>query len=117
MEKVNIGNDTIYLKKDWLGYRVVEPIVLKNPETNKVDWKTWNWKNFLNKKGFITLFIILLILGVGYLGFKEQVNNYRKVMDNPCSYCKDCQTQTIDFINKYGDKYKINLSVLEYIKQ
>jgi len=41
------------------------------------------------KKGFIVLGFVLLLLTFGYLGFKEQVNNYRTVMNEPCKFCED----------------------------
>jgi hypothetical protein len=87
IEEIEHNGEKIYLKKGWLGWRVVEPIVLKNKETGKIDWSTWSWKNFLNKKGFITLGIIILFLLIGWLAFHEAITNYHTVMSNPCQFC------------------------------
>ena len=109
IESSNIPeSEKVYLRKDFLGWRVVEP--WKDPETGKI-----NWFNFIlgGKRGVVFLIVLLLLLGVGYLAFKEQVANFNTVMDNPCSYCKDCQEQARNLLNKYsGEKYKINISNL-----
>lgn len=73
----------VYLVKGWTGWRTVDPII--DPETGK-----FNKKNFLNKKGFLTLIILLLIIGIGYLAFNEQIENYKMVINNPCEFCVDC---------------------------
>jgi len=86
LEKVIINNEEIFLKKDFLGWHVCEPI--QHPETKK-----FMWKNFLSKKGFVMLAIILLIVGLFYLGYKEAISNYRDVMKNPCKYCTDMRTE------------------------
>lgn len=113
MKEVEIENEKVYLKKDWLGWRVVEPLYLKDAE-GKVDWKTWSWKNFLNKKGFVTLGFLLLLLLFLYLGFQEQINNFRAVMNNPCSFCIDCQTQVNSMLKNftYTPVNKINFSFI-----
>ena len=101
-KEANIDGETIYIKKDWMGYRVIEPI--KDPKTNQIIWK-----NILNKKGFLVLGFILLILGLGYLGFSEQVNNYREVMNNPCSYCEDSE-----HFNEVNPMSNINISNIKF---
>ena len=80
-------SEKVYLKKDFLGWRVVEPIIY--PDSRK-----FIWKNFFNKKGFVILLFLLLLGGLGYLAFKESINNYKEVMTNPCAYCTSCQEQT-----------------------
>lgn len=90
-------NEEVWLKKDWFGWRVVEPV--NHPETKKVIWK-----NLFNKKGFLMLGILLLLLGLGYLGYHEQIDNYKKVMNDPCSYCSDCQNQVLKILNKANAK-------------
>ena len=83
-------DEKIYLKKDWTGWRVVEPI--KDPETGEIVIK-----NVLSRKGFVTLFLLLLFMGILFLTFNEQMTNYKKVMENPCDYCIDCK--------EYGKNY------------
>ncbi len=56
IHKVELQGESFYVKKNMLGWGVVEPI--RDPET-----KQFIWKNFLNKKGFIVLGFILLLLG------------------------------------------------------
>ena len=102
-------NEIVYLRKDFMGWRVIDPI--KDPITNK-----FIWKNFLNKKGFVTLGFLLLILLFSYLGFQEQLNNYQTVMENPCNFCEDCNDILSKEYNEYnfgGDiklDYKNNLT-------
>lgn len=104
-------NERVYLKKDFLGWRVVEPI--KDPETKEI-----LWKNVFSKKGFFNLVILLLILGMVYLGYNESITNYKEVMTNPCSYCKDCQEYVTIQIQGINDKLlnktqKLNFSILK----
>jgi hypothetical protein len=103
LEKIEHNGEVIYLKKDYFGYRIIEPV--KDPETNKIIWK-----NVLSKKGFLTLGVLLIILLSLYLAFKEQLGNYNKVMDNPCNYCKTCQDYARTFIVKTNLSNTINYS-------
>ena len=80
LKKIEIENEIVYLKKDWTGWRTVEPII--HPETKK-----FIWKNFLSKKGFLTLGYVIFLLLVLFFAFKEQLLNYKDVMENPCRYC------------------------------
>ena len=105
--------ERVYLKKDYFGWRTVEP--WKNPNTGKI-----NWFNFITggKKNLAILILILVILGFGYLGYQEQINNFKAVMDNPCSFCFDCQEQTRQVLMRVGYDYpkdfnisKINFSL------
>lgn len=102
----------VYLKKDWTGWRVVEPIKDQN---GKFLWKriflgTTKERVFL---GFIALIVLL-----GYLAVDEQIDNYKRVMDNPCAYCNSCQEQTRSVIDnmRIGEARRyspeINLSIL-----
>lgn len=101
--------EKVYLKKDFFGWRVVEP--WKNPETGKINYFVLLTGG---KKALAIFLFLMLLIGVGYLGYKEQIQNYKTVLDNPCSYCKDCQEQTRSFLNQYGNKYKINISVINF---
>lgn len=95
IEASELPQDTkVYLKKDWTGWRVVEPI---KDENGKFLWKrmilgTRKERAFLG-------FIIFLAL-VSYLAFDEQLDNYNSVMGNPCAYCNSCQIQTQEVIAK-----------------
>lgn len=100
----------VYLKQDSAGWRVVEPI---KDENGKLLWKriilgTKRERRFM-------YFIIFLAL-VTYLAFNEQVDNYKRVMDNPCAYCNSCQLQTQQVIrdmqlNESRSKMEFNLNL------
>lgn len=105
--------EKVYLKKDWTGWRVVEPI---KDEKGKFLWKrillgTRKERAFLG-------FIIFLAL-ISYLAFDEQVANYNLVVNNPCAYCNSCQVHTNEVINlmRLGEEKiiapQINLSVFD----
>ena len=92
-------NERVYLKKDFLGWRVVEPI--RDPETKKI-----NWFNLLvgGKKGLAWLVAIIIIAGLFYLGVTELIGAYKEVALNPCLYCSDCHAQTSAVIEAMKNK-------------
>ena len=94
--------EKVYLKKDWAGWRTVEPIT--DPETKK-----FRWRGFLNKRGFILLIFIIILLSCSYLAFKEQLTNYKLVTQSPCKFCTECQTHCRDLLNNYADNQYKNL--------
>ena len=77
-------NDRVYLKKDFLGYRIIHPI--KNEDGS------WNWLNLLVGGESNLVFLILLVLvGVTiYFGINEIISQYKLIADNPCDFCYDC---------------------------
>ena len=102
--------DKVYLKKDWFGYRVVEPI--KDPISGKI-----NWFNLIcgGKKGLVFLLFLLLLIGTFYLGVNELISNYKLIADNPCNFCEDCFQQTrgvIAQMNKVPPISTVNFSNL-----
>ncbi len=99
LKSIEIENEKVYLKKDFFGWRTIEP--LKNPETGE-----WILKNLWSKKGLAMLVFVIVILSLFYLAFQEQINNYKKVMENPCSFCKDCFVRTNTLTN---NKYPLSL--------
>ena len=88
------AGEKIYLKKDFLGWRVVEP--WKDPETGKI-----NWFNFIfgGKRGIVFMIVISLIAGLAYIGITELVSNYQMIANNPCNFCEDCFQQTRNVID------------------
>ena len=86
--------EKVYLKKDWLGWRVVEPI--KDPETGKTNYMSLL---FGGKKGLVMLAVIIVICLLMYLGIQELIGNYRTIAEEPCKYCVDCLSKTINKIN------------------
>lgn len=91
--------ERVYLKKDIFGWRVVEP--WKDPQTEKI-----NWFNFITggKKNIVMLIILMIILGIGYIGLKENISNYKIIADNPCDFCTDCRSGNIN-ITKLNATY------------
>lgn len=109
LKTIEVDNEKVYLKKDWLGWRVVEPVILVDEE-GKFIKGSWSWKNFLNKKGFISLAYLIFLLFVVYLAFKEQITNYNQVLSNPCAYCNSCQDYARGVISEFNSNQdKINL--------
>lgn len=90
--------EKVYLKKDYLGWRVVEP--WKDPETKKI-----NWFNFVfsGKKGLVFLLVILILCGGFYVGVNELIADYKLIADNPCDYCSDCHAQCTKVIEQMHD--------------
>lgn len=108
--------EKVYLRKDKIfGWRVVEPVI--DPARPDVVWyKRLNWFNLITggKKNIAFLIILLLIAGVFYLGFKEQVANYHLVTTNPCKYCQDWQKEVLKEVNKqYDQSIQINSSLFK----
>jgi len=109
IKKIEIEGEEVFMKKDLLGWRVVEPII--HPETKK-----FSWKNFLNKKGFVTLALLLFFLFIFFIAFKEQVANYNIVMNDPCQFCLDCQKYAKDFASSFNYEKPINFYNISLIK-
>lgn len=73
--------EKVYLKKDFLGWRVVYPI--KNEDG------TWNWFNIIfGSKSNLLFLIIVFLLGIGlYFGVTELIETYKQIAASPCDYC------------------------------
>lgn len=107
IESSQIPEDTkVYLKKDWTGWRVVEPIKDENGK--------FLWKRILlgTTKERVFLGFIFLIALLGYLAFDEQLDNYNRVVNNPCAYCNSCQVFNREFIEELNSKQINQLSSL-----
>lgn len=93
--------EKVYLKKDFLGWRVVEPY--KDMETGKI-----NKFNLLlgGKRNIAILIILLLIFGGLMYGFNEKITEYKTVAQRPCDFCDDCN-------KKYNpDEIQLNITKL-----
>lgn len=88
IEEVEIKGEKVYLKKGWAGWRVVEPIFFKDKSNEGIDWSTWSWKAFFNRKGLVTLGWLIFFLLIFWLAFREQIGNYHNVIENACQYCQ-----------------------------
>ena len=121
IEAGDLPNDEkVYLKKDFLGWRVVEPIKKDINEPYSV--KNTNWFNLLfgGKKNLLMLIILAIVAIMLYNGVMELNQAYKQVADNPCSFCTDCQKHTTEVLNAYGKttpKLSINYSQLYVINK
>ena len=98
IKEVDIENEKVYLIKDILGWRVVNPI--------KTNGK-FNWKNFIlgNRKVIIFTIIWLLIMGFIFYGVNEMISSCKDMTKNPCKYFNiNCMKQDSYFTLKGGDK-------------
>jgi len=111
--------EKVYLKKDWTGWRVVEPIV--KDINQPLSFKNAKWKRILTgttkERAFLGFIIFLAV--ISYLAFDEQLVNYNLVVSNPCAYCNSCQAHTNGVIDSMRfDRPKnfapeINLSLFD----
>jgi len=79
-------NEKIYLKKDFLGWRIVYPIF----EDGKI-----NWVNFLvgGWRNLIALILILLFVFSTFAFYQLQIKHFesycKEVIENPIKFCKN----------------------------
>ena len=87
--------EKVYLEKDFMGWRVVEPV--RDPITKEI-----NWFNLLvgGKKGMMLLSVIILIAVGLYLGVNELISSYKFIAENPCLYCSDCASTVSNFLKR-----------------
>ena len=76
--------EKIYLKKDFLGTRVVHPPKNEDGSWNWFNLLTGGWNNFI-----LLLFILFLVLGFFYV-YNHDTVEMQKVVENPCAYCPGC---------------------------
>lgn len=74
-KEIVIDGEIVYLKKDWFGWRVIEPP------------KRWYHYIFGHKRNFFFLLAILIIALALYFGVNEMISSYRIIAENPCSFC------------------------------
>ena len=80
--------DKLYLRRGAFGWRIVHPI--------KIDGKINKWNlMFGGKENFVFLVILLLIASVSYVGITELIDNYQEIAENPCDFCRNCDSKTI----------------------
>jgi len=92
-------NEKVFLKKDFMGWRVVEP--WKNEDGSI------NWFNLLvgGKKNLFILLFIMIITFLFYVGINEMISNYKIIAEEPCKYCLSC-------FDNNNPLTKINISTL-----
>ena len=80
IHKVEIEGEKIFIKRIFLGSRIVHPF--------KIDGKI-NWKNLLIGSWFnlITIVIYIIIAILLYIGMQQIVQQCQMVLDNPYPYC------------------------------
>jgi len=75
-------NEKIYLRKDWLGWRVVAPV--KNEDGS------WNWFNLIfgGKKNLVVLGFLFLLAVLLFFAVKELISvSVANAIKDPCSLC------------------------------
>ena len=93
-------NEKIYLKKDFLGWRIVNPIKNDNGKINMINLLFGGWRNFL------FLFVILLFISGFIYVYDHDTQELMKVAENPCLYC------SFDYdITEYNISELKNLSI------
>ena len=100
-------DEKVYLKKDWMGWRVVYPLKKEDGTIDKFNLI------FGSKANVVFLIIILLIGTALYFGVNELIGNYKEVAKNPCSFCEDCQIQCRNLINQIDFNRTINKSLVK----
>ena len=79
--------DKVYMKKDYFGWRVVQPI--KNPDG------TTNWLNLLLGGSRNALFLLAILLIVGFMVWSHYHDvaaiqaNYANISADPIGWCKN----------------------------
>lgn len=85
-------SEKVFLKKDYFGWRVVEPY--KN-EDGSINW-------FIvltgGKRNLAILIFLLIIVGLFYLGVHELINNYEILNSTSCNVYGS-QVQQLNFSN------------------
>lgn len=69
--------EKVYLKKDFMGWRVVEPNT------------RWYHYVFGGKKNLYILILILILVAILYLGIQNLISSYKYIAANPCSFCSN----------------------------
>lgn len=99
-------NQNIYFKKDFLGWRIVYP-VLKNPN-EKFSPRNINWMNLLfgGKRNFVYLILFMVFLALLYRGLYDATKDWREIGEHPCFYCRIQQKDICGY--SYNSSYNID---------
>jgi len=89
-------SEKVYLKKDFLGWRVIEPWKNENGSTNWFVILTGGKRNLL-----ILIFILLIVAGF-YFGVHQLIESYQAIASSPCDFCNTCK--------QLGTSIKLNLT-------
>jgi len=98
-------DEKVYLKKDFLGWRVVHPI---KDENNKI-----NWVNLIfgGKRNFFILIMAITIVMVAIFSYSHDVNAvkdfYAEIAHNPETFCNQYMQNGT---NIYNPLHGLNLS-------
>jgi hypothetical protein len=82
IEMISINGEKIHLKKDNLGWRIVNPIKNEDGSINIINLLFGGKRNLA-----ILLIILLFVLGFFYV-YHHDTAEMRKVVENPCLYCR-----------------------------
>ena len=82
-KKIEVDGESVYLKKDWTGYYVVEPFKREDGTTN---WFA-GWK-----KALMPMLFLLILTSLFMLAYFYEVNQirmeYGQIASHPLQFCK-----------------------------
>lgn len=85
--------ERVYLKKDFIGWRVIEPWKNEDGSINKFNLLLGGKRNL-----FILGFVMILAVLI-YLGFNEAIANYKMIAEAPCDFCLSCSQASSSVFN------------------
>ena len=104
--------DKVYLKKDFLGYRIVHP--WSNPETGKLNWFnicTGGWRNL------ITIAVVVLFLLWVLYDTNNQIKEYKEycepISKDPVKFCEDIGFYDAQAKLRQKPSFEFNVSSLK----
>lgn len=97
------ADEKVYLKKDFLGWRVVEPIFKEDP---------WHKKLFGSNRNKLFSAVIIILALLFYLGVNELISQYKDIAENPCNYCSTA-IKTNDANGIKLNYSEVNLSLIK----
>jgi len=76
--------ESIFLKKDFLGWKIVHPIRNEDGSLNWLNMLVGGKRNLFN----LSMFFVILVLVI--LGINELISQYAIVANAPCEFCSSC---------------------------
>lgn len=114
IEKININNEEICLKKGWDGHRVVYP--WKKDLSKPYSWANMNWKNFLIGGHWsrpLKMFLFLVVLYLFAQMYLSDTATCREYVSNFSSYCP-CYSQNVTITQKESPDNPLNPLVTNF---
>jgi len=102
-----VDGETVHLKKDFLGWRVIEPIRDSDGKLNKLN--LW----FGGKRNLFNLLIYLIIISLMIFGVSEMVESCNDMAEHPCKYfdLSSCSYHGESYTAFVSDDNPINITI------